>query len=97
MGDKPQLFMKTVNIRVFGIVQGVFFRKSAKIEADNMGVVGWVRNEGDGSVEIMASGEKEALEKYISWCKKGPPLAKVEMAEVDWLEGEEEFDSFNII
>lgn len=89
--------MQTVNIRVFGVVQGVFFRKTTKEKADELGVLGWVRNDRDGSVEIMASGEKNTLDQFIAWCKKGPPMAKVEEVEVDWLKDGQEFDGFSII
>lgn len=86
-----------VHIRIYGQVQGVFFRSGAKEEADKLGLVGWVRNNRDGSVEIMASGEKRALEKFLVWCKKGPPFAKVENIEVDWQDREEDFDRFDIL
>ena len=89
--------MQTVNIRVSGLVQGVFFRKSTKTEAEKLGLAGWVRNESDGSVEIMAAGDKAKLEELISWCKKGPPLAKVENVELDWLKEVEDFEEFSVI
>ncbi len=87
----------TVHIRIFGSVQGVFFRKFAKVEADKFGIGGWVRNNDDGSVEIMAFEEKDKLERFIDWCKKGPPLAKVENVEVDWVKNEANFFEFDII
>lgn len=86
-----------VRIIIFGRVQGVFFRKSTKEKADELGVLGWVRNDSDGSVEIMAVGEKEILEKFIKWCKKGPPLAKVENVEADWSKASSDFEEFSII
>ena len=87
----------TVHIKVTGLVQGVFFRKSTKLEAERLGLVGWVRNLKDKSVEIMATGGKSPLEDFCNWCKKGPPLSKVEVIEVDWLPVEEEFEGFAII
>lgn len=87
----------TVNIKVYGTVQGVFFRSSAKDEADKLGVKGWVRNNDGGSVEIEAVGEKEALEKLINWCKKGPPFAKVESIDLNWSHREQQWESFEII
>lgn len=89
--------MNTVNIRVFGNVQGVFFRRNTQQKAEELGVTGWVRNDRDGSVEIMATGERETLEKFIKWCKKGPPLAKVKKVEVDWPNVEESFEDFSIL
>ncbi len=83
------------HIKVFGKVQGVFFRRSAKIKAEEFGVVGWVKNCNDGSVEAMAHGEKSQVNKFIDWCKKGPPFAKVESIEVDF-RLDEDFPDFSV-
>ena len=72
------------DIKIFGQVQGVFFRHSAKREAERLGLTGWVRNNDDGSVEIRAEGPRDKLEEFIVWCKKGPPAAKVERVEIEW-------------
>ena len=53
--------MKHVLIVVFGRVQGVFFRACTKKQADHLGVLGWVRNRIDGSVEIYATGREAEL------------------------------------
>jgi len=87
----------TVRLIVYGQVQGVFFRQSAKREADKLGLVGWVRNEADGTVEVLAVGPKNQLEKFIEWCKNGPDAAKVEKVDVDWSKGAESFDGFEIV
>ena len=86
-----------VHLRIYGQVQGVFFRRNAKEEADKLGLVGWVRNERDGSVQALAVGTKQKLNEFIRWCKKGPPFAIVENVEIDWSRREEDFDSFEII
>lgn len=65
-------------IKIFGLVQGVFFRHSAKQIADSFNLNGFAKNEPDGSVYIETEGEQEILEKFIEWCQKGPPSAKVE-------------------
>lgn len=78
-------------------MQGVFFRSSAKKVAESLGLVGWVRNNDDGSVEALAKGSKENLEKFVSWCKKGPLAATVERVEVNWSKATGEFDKFVII
>ena len=87
----------TINIKIYGQVQGVFFRRSAKEEADRLGLFGWVRNDGDGSVETLAVGSKEKLDEFVKWCKKGPSLAQVERVEVDWQESVGDFDRFDIL
>ena len=89
--------MIRVHVSITGQVQGVFFRRSAKIEAEKLGIVGWVRNESDGSVEIMAQGEKKNVDKFIKWCKKGPPFAKVENVEVKEQKGLEDLTEFSIL
>ena len=87
----------TVNIKISGNVQGVFFRKSAKEEADKLGISGWTRNNADGTVEIQASGKRETLEELVDWCKAGPPLAKVGGIEVVWSDDEYQGEGFEII
>lgn len=87
----------TVHLKIYGRVQGVFFRRNAKIEADRLGIGGWVRNDADGSVEIMAGGEKASLDQFVKWCKKGPPFSRVEKVEVDFPKTEEDFEGFEII
>ena len=83
------------NISVFGRVQGVGFRFSAKLQADQLGIKGVIRNEDDGSVYIEAEGEKENVEKFITWCYEGPGFAKVEKINIE--EGKiQKFVSFEI-
>ena len=71
-------------IRVNGLVQGVFFRVSTKEKADELGVKGWVRNcrRRSDSVKSFAEGEEEAIQKFLDWCHKGPENAEVEEVEV---------------
>lgn len=70
--------MPTVHLLVKGEVQGVFFRATAKRTAENIGITGWVKNTKDGNVEAMVSGSDPQLQKFISWCKKGPEKAIVD-------------------
>ena len=87
--------MKTIQLIIKGKVQGVFFRATAKDIADDLGVKGWVRNLPDRNVEIRATATEEALQKYIDWCKQGPPKAKVENVSIEELVLEE-FNNFKI-
>jgi acylphosphatase len=66
------------DIHISGRVQGVFFRASARGEANRLGLHGFVRNEEDGSVYAEAEGERESLDEFLQWCRKGPPHARVE-------------------
>ena len=70
--------MKHWNIRIFGKVQGVFVRETAKREAEILGIKGFVRNEPDGSVYIEAEGEELDLKQFVGWCRRGTPYSAVE-------------------
>jgi acylphosphatase len=65
-------------IIVHGMVQGVFFRASTRDEARRLGLAGWVRNLPDGSVEVLAEGRPEDVERLAAWCRRGPPAARVD-------------------
>ena len=83
------------NIVVYGRVQGVWFRKSAKEEAIALRLNGFVRNEKDGSVYIEAEGEANQLDALVAWCKMGPAKACVDDVTVE--EGKVlEFQTFHI-
>ena len=92
----PMSEQKRVIMRVFGTVQGVFYRTSAIKEAKLLSVTGWIKNRSDSSVECIAEGTKESLEKFLAWCKDGPPHAKVERIDVEWLDPTNEFGNFEI-
>jgi acylphosphatase len=63
---------------VSGRVQGVGFRYSCREAAEALGVVGWVRNLPDGRVELFVEGEPSAVERFVEWCQRGPPGARVD-------------------
>ena len=71
------------NITVTGYVQGVGFRYACLHHAQTLGVSGWVRNAGDGSVEIHAEGTDDALDALVAWCHDGPPGARVQEVRVN--------------
>jgi len=73
--------MTHVNIKIFGEVQGVFFRHSARLKAREIGIIGFVKNEPDGAVYMEAEGDEKALGQFLEWCKHGPESAKVEKVE----------------
>ncbi len=74
--------MKHIDITIYGKVQGVFFRASAKAVADLAGVKGHAKNQKDGSVFIEAEAETMILAQFVEWCHKGPRKAIVEKVEV---------------
>lgn len=64
---------RRVTLTIRGVVQGVFFRESSRVEAARLGLAGSVRNLQDGGVELVA----EAVEALVEWCHRGPPAARV--------------------
>jgi acylphosphatase len=87
--------IKHFNIKVYGRVQGVFFRASTKTQAEALNINGFVRNEPDETVYIEAEGEEENLKKFLAWCQQGPKYAVVDRLDV--VESEvKPFDKFMI-
>lgn len=74
--------MRCVRAQVTGRVQGVMYRESCRREAERLGLIGWVRNEADGSVAVAAQGPDDAVESLLGWCRQGPPGARVERVDV---------------
>jgi len=66
-----------VRIVVSGRVQGVWYRGSMQREAERLGIGGWVKNRGDGKVEAVAEGPREAVDAIVTWCSEGPVGARV--------------------
>jgi len=69
--------MPTHHLLIKGLVQGVFFRATAKKIADKSGVTGWIKNTLEDDVEAIVTGTETQLQQFIVWCKKGPAMAKV--------------------
>jgi acylphosphatase len=75
--------MKHLKIRIYGKVQGVYFRGSTLDKAKQLGVAGFVKNQADGSVYAEAEAEEEVLNQFLEWCKKGPMMARVDRVEYE--------------
>ena len=75
--------MKAVDVRISGLVQGVFFRASCAEAADRLGVSGWVSNEADGTVAGHFEGPATAVDELLAWCRRGPRHARVDDVRVD--------------
>jgi len=88
--------MKGLNLKIYGQVQGVFFRANTQEEAQRLGLAGWVKNKVDGSVLIEAQGEKEKLEQLIDWCQKGSPNSQVEKIEIQWRKNTKDYKDSTI-
>ena len=63
---------------ISGRVQGVFFRESTRRMAETLGLTGYANNLSDGSVEVLACGEGEAIQRLEDWLHDGPPMSKVD-------------------
>jgi acylphosphatase len=83
-------------VRVRGRVQGVWFRESTRRRAVELGVVGWVRNQPDGSVEAALEGDEPAVRGVVEFMRKGPPAAQVDDCEIEWSEASGEFPDFRV-
>ncbi|MCP4681597.1 MAG: acylphosphatase [Desulfobacterales bacterium] len=86
-----------VRLVIEGRVQGVWFRESTRKKASSLGLSGWVRNRPDRTVEALAEGARDQVEKLISWCHKGPPVARVDKVHENREEWNGEFKSFDVV
>jgi acylphosphatase len=78
--------LKCAKLKIFGRVQGVFFRDHTQEKANELKLAGWVKNMPDGTVEALVEGEEAAVKHMIAWCNQGSPGSKVEKVEVEWVE-----------
>ncbi|HEX7042774.1 MAG TPA: acylphosphatase [Patescibacteria group bacterium] len=90
------VFMKVVHLLIHGYVQGVGYRKFVRHLATKFGLVGWVRNLPEGTVEAEVGGEKDHINDLIQICKKGPMLSDVTKVDVEWSEKDFEYTDFVI-
>ncbi|MCK4443189.1 MAG: acylphosphatase [Thermoplasmata archaeon] len=79
-----------------GRVQGVFFRANTERKAREVGVVGWVRNLADGTVEAVFEGDRDAIQEAIEWCRDSQPYAKVSSVQVSWDDPTDSYTSFEV-
>lgn len=83
-----------IRIKVFGYVQGVFFRYTTRKFAQRLGLTGYVKNLPDGAVYIEAEGPQEKLMELLEFSKKGPKHAQVEKVEHEFANPTYEFKGF---
>ena len=83
--------MKQIQATVHGRVHGVFFRQHTRMEAQRLGLKGWVRNEPDGTVRVAAVGAEDILKEFIEFLHRGSPGAQVSQVDVDWSDAAQDF------
>ena len=86
--------MKHLDIKIFGRVQGVGLRASAKKKAEELQITGFARNEPNRTVFIEIEGEEENLEKFLNWCKGGTIFARVDKVESEYTSRLKNFSDF---
>jgi acylphosphatase len=84
------------HVIISGRVQGVFFRMETQRAAERLGLLGWVRNRPDGTVEAVFEGQQSAVDAVLQWCQEGPNLAVVENVDLKWQDFTGEFKRFDI-
>jgi acylphosphatase len=87
---------KHLCVKIYGIVQGVFFRQRTRDMAEEMGVNGFVRNEPDGNVYVEAEGEEKNLNDFLDRCRQGFKGAKVDRVEYQLSSKLKYFKNFTI-
>jgi acylphosphatase len=81
---------------VHGYVQGVGFRFFARREALLLSLSGYVRNQADGSVEVVVEGRRRELETYLARLQRGPSEAEVDWVDQVWSQASGDFTDFQI-
>jgi acylphosphatase len=88
--------VERIEATVTGRVQGVGYRYFVLREADALDLVGWVANENDGSVRLVAEGPHEALQTLLERLREGPPGAHVARVSEAWMAALGRFESFGV-
>ena len=88
--------MKQLKATVHGRVQGVFFRQTTRQEAQRLGLTGWVKNEWDGTVSVVAVGTEDTLKQFEAFLHQGPPAARVSQVEALWQDADEKYERFDV-
>jgi acylphosphatase len=75
---------KSIHMIISGMVQGVFYRSNTRGKAVELGLDGWVRNLGDGGVEVFAEGSEDRLKELVEYCRSNPGYSHVDDVRVEW-------------
>jgi len=87
---------KRIHVFYSGNVQGVGFRFTAERIAIDVGINGWVKNLGDGRVELVAEGEKKELDEFLEKVKTGALQGYISDTDIKWQNFKDEFKEFDV-
>jgi len=87
---------RRVEATIFGYVQGVSFRYYTQREAERLQLTGWVANQYNGTVKVVAEGSQGSLQELASFLLHGSPAARVDHVKADWLDATNEFFNFSV-
>jgi acylphosphatase len=96
MSEKSNTTMEELHAYVYGRVQGVGFRYFVIREAHALALRGYTRNDSDGSVEVLAQGQRPALERLLAALRQGPAGAEVRDVRVKWGTPTEHISGFHL-
>ena len=85
-----------IHILISGRVQGVGFRDFARRSAEKIGVRGYAKNLANSDVEVVAEGNRVALDEFLVVLEQGPPAGRVDRVQIDQFERSEEYTGFEI-
>jgi len=88
--------MERLELNIRGAVQGVGFRYTVRQQALKLGLFGWVKNLPDGSVAVVAEGQRERLQKFLDWCYTGVGSSRVDGIDAVWEEATGVYEDFNM-
>jgi len=96
MSENNNNAVEELHAFVYGRVQGVGFRYFVIQKGHALALRGYTRNESDGSVEVLAQGPREALERLLASLRQGPTGARVRDVRVTWGEPTEHVSGFHL-
>ena len=86
-----------VKIIIKGRVQGVSYRYFALKQAETFNISGWVKNDDNGDVNAYAEGDREDLDQYIKYLKRGSVFARVDEVILNWEAEDKTYNDFRIL
>ena len=88
---------QSVKIIIKGRVQGVSYRYFTLRQAQSFNISGWVKNEDNGDVRAYAEGDRESLDQFINYLKKGPTFSRIDDVILNWEAEDKSYNEFNIL